>query len=777
MKTILLTLFLSCFGLWAQTPPASTDSTESASRDEILRQSVREAVAAAGTNADPASPAGAPPLATTNASTGTAAAQAQPAMPAFPSSSPFKRFQKRPIPALANATNVMANNLPANNPLSALVATNAVPGSIAGQPSNNSVPPRFPQTPGAGNPNTASTGPVESIVPAGEIDFPDIGIDQVLEVYAKLVDRTVLHAPLPPVKISLKTQTPLTRTEAIQALNSILAMNNITMINVGDKFVKAVPVNLSTTVGAPFSSRNLNQLPENDDYITQIVQLKYIKPKDIVPVLAPLANIQNSILPIDDNNILIIRDYTSNVKRMLELIKQIDVTVPLDFDSEVIPIKYAQASDIASALSSLGGGTGTSIGKGSSVGSGAQRSGGLGMGTPGSMGGGAGMGTPGTMGSPGMGQNQYGGAGNMGGNRTTSFQDRLSNLVKKAGAQGDFQVLGQTKVIADQRTNSLLVFASKQDMEMIKKIINQLDIVLAQVLIEAIIMEVNLDNSHNVGVSYVQNNANPSKIGNYFQGLAGLNNGAFLNNGSFATSVGTNLAGSLPPGFSYLANFGNDFSATVTAIANDSRINVLSRPRIQTSHGVPASIQVGQSVPEVTGTYFGGINGAASSQYQQQFVGISLQVTPLINPDGLVVMDINQQVQALGPSYTIDGNPVPSTTQRNAQATVSVRDRDTIILGGMISSSVNSTHAGVPVLKDIPVLGYLFRSTSVDKQRVELIVLIHPTVLPTPESAAIVARQERDRLPGVKRAEAEEQSDANLRLKEAEKIKVPAERQ
>ena len=556
-------------------------------------------------------------------------------------------------------------------------------------------------------------------------------------------------------------------------------MNQITMIDVGDKFVKAVPVNLAPAQGEPFSTRDLSQLPEADEYVTHIVQLKYIKPKDIIPVLAPLANIQNSILPIDDNNILIIRDYASNVKRMLELIKQIDVTVPLDFDSEVIPIKYAQASDIASALSSLGGGTGTSIGKGSKVGGGASPSGGMGMGMGTGMGNtggyganGMGTGTPGTMGAGGM--NNTMGGGNTGGSRTTSFQDRLSSLVKKAGAQGEFQVLGQTKIIADQRTNSLLVFASKQDMEMIKKIIAQLDIVLAQVLIEAIIMEVNLDNSHNLGVSYVQNNS--SKIGNYFQGLAGLNNGTFLSSSSFA-NAGTNLTASLPSGFSYLANFGNDFSATVTAIANDSRINVLSRPRIQTSHGVAASIQVGQSVPEVSGTYFGGINGAASSQYQQVFVGISLQVTPLINPDGLVVMDINQQVQALGPNYTIDGNPVPSTTQRNAQATVSVRDRDTIILGGMISSSVNSTHAGVPVLKDIPVLGYLFRSTSVDKQRVELIVLIHPTVLPTPEAAALVATHERNRLPGVKAAEAEEQRDYNNRLKESEKVKVPDERQ
>ena len=305
---------------------------------------------------------------------------------------------------------------------------------------------------------------------------------------------------------------------------------------------------------------------------------------------------------------------------------------------------------------------------------------------------------------------------------------------------------------------------------MIKKVIAQLDVVLAQVLIEAIIMEVSLDTSHSVGVSYIQKNA--STPGNYFSGIGAVNNGTFLSPNNFIGS-GTNGQPNVPAGLSYLANFGGDFDATLTAIANDSHINVLSKPRIQTSHGVAATLQVGQQVPIVSGTYFGGLNGQASSQYTEQFVGISLQVTPLINPDGLVVMDISQNVQQLGPNYTIDGNPVPSTTQRSAQATVSVRDRDTIVLGGMIQTTKNVSNAGVPLLKDIPGIGFLFRSSSSDSQRTELIVLIRPTVLPTPEAAALVATHELDKLPAVKAAEAEERNDAAKRMKAAEKIKMP----
>ena len=176
---------------------------------------------------------------------------------------------------------------------------------------------------------------------------------------------------------------------------------------------------------------------------------------------------------------LIIRDYAANVKRMLELIKQIDVTVPLDFDSEVIPIKYGKASDIASALSSLGaGGGGTSIGAGGRTSGSGARPGGLGG--IGGIGGGGYGGTGGIGNTIGGISTSPGGVG--GGSRPqgSTFQQRVGNLINKAAGAGDFQVFGQTKIIADERSNSLLVFANKQDMAMIKDIITKLDFVLPQ---------------------------------------------------------------------------------------------------------------------------------------------------------------------------------------------------------------------------------------------------------------------------------------------------------
>jgi general secretion pathway protein D len=745
VKTILAILLLSCSAVWAQFPEPNTNGLDKA-HEMMLRRAMR--ARAAGLTND-ASLTNMPVSGATGATT------------------PVPPTVGNPPGGPISPAGTVPGAIPAP------VATPAAGSPNPAAPVGN-VPAGLPNTPVA--PSAPAAVP-EQIIAAGEIDFPDMDLDQVLEVYAQLVGKTLLRAQLPQVKIKLRTQTPLTKTEAIQALDSVLAMNGVTIIPVGDKFIKVVPLQQAFQQAAHFNTNDASTLPEADQYVVQIIQVKNFKPSDAIQVLQPFSQIQNGLLAIDSNGILIIRDYAANVKRMLELIKQIDVEVPMDFDSEVIPIKYAQASEIASALSSLGGSTSGSIGKGASVGQGGGgggrfgNSGGIGGGIGGQGGIGGGI-NNGIQGQTGLGQPGGINSGGLG-NRSTSFGDRLNSIIKNAANAGEIKILGQTKIIADLRTNSLLVFADKQDMEMIKKIIAKLDVVLAQVLIESVIMEVTLDKGNNIGFSY--NQTSFSTPGNYFSGVGAINNVGYLNPANVLNANASSNA--LASGLSYFGNFGNDFQATLTAIATDDRINVLSRPRIQTSHGVAATIQVGQTVPEVSGTYFGGINGQASSQYQQQFVGISLTVTPLINPEGLVVMDIQQQVQALGPNYTIDNNTVPSTTTRSASSTVSVRNKETIILGGMISSTKSTSHSGVPLLKDIPGLGYLFRSSTDSNQRVELIVLIHPTVLDTPEAAAIVATQEQNNMPGVKAAFRDNQIQENRLLKEADKIVVPKTRE
>ncbi|HWD92328.1 MAG TPA: secretin N-terminal domain-containing protein [Verrucomicrobiae bacterium] len=631
--------------------------------------------------------------------------------------------------------------------------------------------------------SAATNAQPEPLLPELSVNFHAAPIDLVLQTYADFVHRTLLRSPNVNAQttITLVQQNALTKTELIEAMDAVLAMNNIAMVPIGDKFVKVVPLADAGGAGGKINEMNESMLPEFGPFETHVVQLKYTKPSEMVPILQQFTKTPAAVLPIEGSGMVVLRDTAENVRRMMEMIARLDTSVPAEIESEVIPIKYALASDIANALNSIsgtGGGTtfgGSASGRTGSLGTSRTTGTGNGRGFGGNVGSGGynngGIGQQGSVGGLGGGA---GGLGSAGGSASPSFTDRVKSLIQRAdtGGKGEFQILGQTKIIADERMNALLVFASHDDMQRVKDIVKKLDVVLAQVLIEAIIMEVTLDNSRTIGVSAAQN---PS--GNHNVYVGGFNNGQsffqFPGSSGDSNSFPGNVTGALPGNmFSYWANFGNNVQVALQAAESEGRVNVLSRPRIQTSHGVEADLFVGETIPYVDSTTAGAFGGTGVyNSYQQQQIGITLKVKPLINPDGLVVMDIYQEASEPGPASTavnINGTAVPTINQRQASATVAVKDRDTIILGGMISTTQSKTKSGVPYLKDIPVLGNLFRSTANTEERVELIVLIRPTVLPTPEAAAAVAAAEQRRLPGVRRAEAEIHAEEAARLKQAD---------
>ena len=627
-------------------------------------------------------------------------------------------------------------------------------------------------------PALAGSAPVAAEVPAYSYNFQGVEVNQVLDLYADLVGRTVLRAGLPQASIVLHTQSLLTKTEAIQALQAVLALNGIALVNVGDKFVKALQSGDAGGSGAEFNNLSASQLPDLGSYVTHIVQLKYVKPTEMIPIIQPFAKLQGSILAIDSNGILVLRDYAENVKRMLEMIEQIDVSVPAEFISEVIPIKYAMADDIANALSSLGGGggNGVSIG-GSSAAAPISGIGGRSGGTTGSSG--LGGSYPGGTANQSRG---FGAQANSSGTPTAgnTFQQRLQSIINRtsgSGQQDQIQLFGQTKIIADQRANALLVFATREDMATIKTIIGKLDVLLSQVLIEAVIMDITMGHQFNFGVSAAQNpksfQGNNTNILQNILGGGGMNNGQsfynFLNGGVGSNTASSVFGNGLPSGLSYFGNIGPTWDVAVQAAESDSSVTVIQRPRIQTSQAKPAQFFVGSTVPYVTGTYYGGgYNGGNSSQYNQLSVGVELDVTPFINPDGLVVMDINQEIDDIANYTSIDGNQVPNTDTRRLSSEITVKNGDTVMLGGFIRSDKTKTKSGVPFLQDIPILGNLFSSRQDSKDRQELIVMMRPTVLKTPEIAAANTIKEEQRLPGVSAAEADNVA-SEQKLTEAER--------
>lgn len=730
-----------------------------------------DATQPATNTAAPATTVEAQPVVTPPAATFPAVPAAQPAVPQIPI--PGTGRTQNPIPAPG------APGIPATTTAST-TSTNAVAAE-------------------APNPVNPALNPNENI-PAGTIALQGMAIDQFFDLYSLYSGRTILrpYAIPAPQGLTLKSQTDLTRREVVEAMDGVLALNNITMIPVGDKFVKAVPSNIADKEGMAISKATTDEIPMTEQFITKIVKLKTAKPTEIAPTLQGLAKTATAVTPIDSNQTLILRDYSSNVRRMMEIIEKIDVTPESDFTLEVLPIKYGKVGDIYATMNALiqggGGGAvggttaGTAAGTagtrpvggfgGNRGGFGGNRFGGGGYSPYGGYGG-YGSSYGGSYNRSGYG---YGGYSPMNvdnqqvtpqqvapgaspGAAQGSFQARLNQIVNKAANPDQVKILENAQIVPDERSNKLLIFSNKRDMAMITNIVSKLDVMLAQVLIEAIILEVKLGDSLKLGVSVAQN---PKQFGQDFAGAGAANNGQLL-------SSLTNFPAGSPSGFSYFGTV-KDFNVAINAIAQDNEINIISRPRIQTSHAIPGFFFIGETVPYVTGVYdygYAAVGGslATRSQIQQQEIGLSLDVTPFITPEGMVVMDIGENFQQRGQDVIIDGNPIPLVNTRQAAATLTVRNGDIIMLGGFITESRSKSKSGVPFLKDIPGLGALFRSSNNSNDRTELILLMKATVLDTPESAAFLAETERLQLPGVRNAEREFGESEAKRLKKVEKKK------
>ena len=713
--TLVLILFLTALGLWAQTPPTLTPAQ-------------------------------------------------------------MRQLQLQRLRALTNNAAGASAGAPATDPANSMTT----PDASANSPGSDAAPG------GEAAGYRVQTG--SEAAPGGEAagykyNFPGVDVGQVLDIYADLVGRTLIRGQVPQASITLKTQSPLTKTEAIEALQAVLALNGITLINIGDKFVKVLPPDQAAGGGGSLDSTDAEHLPPMGSYITHIVQLQHVKPSAMAPLIQPFGRLPNSISPIDDNGILVIRDYAENVKRMLEMIARIDISVPAEYISEVIPIRYAKVDDIANALNSLGGSGGATVSIGSSTASPpisgiANRPAGTQLGGMGSTMPQTGVNGVNNMATSPLGQRPTTANPNGTPSSSTPFQARLLNIINRAGEAGGgqqpIQLFGQTKIIPNESSSSLLIYATRQDMDAITNIIAKLDVPLAQVLIEAVIVDYTLGNTLNFGVSAAQNpkiipGSNPQ-----VQTAGGVNNGQpFFNfaqsmlSGSNSTSspfFPNNLPGGAGNSLSYFGNIGPSWNMALQAAQSDSHASIIQRPRIQTSQAIPAQFFVGSSVPYITGSY--SYNGVQNS-YSQLSVGVELDVTPFINPEGAVSMQIQQEIDAIdNPNYNNTGQP--STIKRTLNTTITVRDRDTVMLGGFIEADKSHSQSGVPFLSDIPLLGNLFSSRNDSKSRKELIVLMRPTVLGTPELAARNTYKEEQRLPGVSTAYAEDVAE-QTKLVDAER--------
>ncbi len=420
------------------------------------------------------------------------------------------------------------------------------------------------------------------------------------------------------------------------------------------------------------------------------------------------------------------------------MLTKLDSDPAAEEDFFIYPVKNGQAVDMASTLNGLFSGTTASSatanrsqyasGTGNRVsgsgnfgggGAGGFGGGGGGLGGGGGFGGGGGAGG---FGGAAGGTNRGGGTGGgiagignglAGRSATGGALGAAGGAGGAAGAGGVADLIGQVYVVADQDTNSLLIATATKYEARVKGVIEQLDRRVPQVLIKVLIAEVTHDNALDFGTDFsiLDTNRNPAGKGQFFTGTtgAGAAAAAAAANGTPSGLIATFLEGNI--------------SVTLQALAQQNKLDILSRPYILTSDNQEADITVGSEVPFITSTDIDS-NGGIHNNAQYQDIGIILTVTPHINPEGMVTMLVSPQISSLtSKTVTIQqGVELPVFDVRSADSYLTCHDGQTVVIGGMMQDQKTEAVSKIPILGDIPFIGkLLFSYNTTDKTKTELL--------------------------------------------------------
>jgi len=295
-----------------------------------------------------------------------------------------------------------------------------------------------------------------------------------------------------------------------------------------------------------------------------------------------------------------------------------------------------------------------------------------------------------------------------------------------------------TKIFPDEITNSLIILTTPSDYPLIEEAIKKIDTVPRQVLIEVLVAEVTLGDKLRFGIEwFLKSHFN---IGNTeLTGFTGFGSDQL----SFDTENPLSTSN-----FTFAAvDTADVVRGLLQSLASESKVKVLASPHILVSDNREAKIQVGKQVPVQTSTSTTA-SGETVTSIQYRDTGVVLTVKPQINESGLVSLEIKQEVSSVDPEAGVSGNPIISN--RTAETNIVAQDKQTIVIGGLIQENESTVREGIPLLKDIPILGLFFGYTSKEKQRTELVVMITPRVVRSIDEAGLVTEEFQNKLKGLK---------------------------
>jgi general secretion pathway protein D len=595
------------------------------------------------------------------------------------------------------------------------------------------------------------------------LDFDNVNIETFVKFVSELTGKNFIIDEKVKGKVTILSPKKIPLRDVYKVFLSVLEINGFATVPVGN-MIKIVPSVVAREKSLETRIKKDTSDPD-DRMVTQIIALERANPDEVKRVLDPIISKSSSVLAYPPAGILIITDYLSNIRRLQEIVKALDVEGAGE-QITYLPLLNASASEVAKSLTNVF----------------QQRRPNL---------------TPIRI-VPDARTNSMiifaSVADTESVRRLVAMMDKdvprgesniqvyrlqnsiaedlakvLNSIIKEPGSATS-SVAGtagaavqrvatpvvskNVQIVPDKATNTLVIMAEREDYKVLENIIKQLDVPRAMVYIEALIMEVNTTKDFKLGVEWsgVKDTGHVSGIdGSKSAAFVSSNTSVFSGLTNTATTAGTLLG--FPSGFSMgIVGVGikigdvlfPTIGAMVQAYKSDSDVSILSTPQLLTLDNEEAEINVGSNVPYLTrqdSTASTTTNAVNYNTYEYKDVGVILNITPHINEENFVRLKISQQVTKVTSGAD---NATPTTLKRTAKTTVVVKDSETVVIGGLVGDGTDDGITGVPLLSDIPLLGWLFKTKTVKREKTNLYIFLTPHIVRTQKEAASLYQSKRE---------------------------------
>ena len=543
---------------------------------------------------------------------------------------------------------------------------------------------------------------VTSRGPASTVRFADARLEDVLVALGQMIGLTIVTTDVPEKRISLTTNAPVQAAELRSMLESLLESHGLVMVRNGSvaQVVPAAQLPSGSQLGVGFDMPD----PPPLGVVSRLVPLQHIRAEEGVAALRPIAGPNARLEAISRSNAILITDRGTNVARYLDLLRRLDVATQAEdgLRTYVVKLRYASSDDLAGVLGQLYGAVVASPRRSSLDDQALSRN---------------------------VGAFRDREVETMRQRRELQPPVSTSSVPTRDSARGPGTLLGQTTIVSSPPGNALVIRTAPSNIALLRETIDSLDTRPVQVLLEVTVAEVVLGRGTEFGVNWAAATGGTSSNG-------GVQFGAPI------------VPDSLDPIQDFVGRVTRlgkvDVRAVLRTLASTSTVNVLSTPEVLAVNNREARILVGSKVPFIASTRLGN-DVAIDRAVQYQDVGTQLTLIPTISDDGYVSVQLLQEVSSLTNQTVQAALNAPVITTREAATRAIVRDGQTVVIGGLIGTTEERIDSGIPLLKNLPLLGYLFKRQTTSRSRTELAIFITPYIVRTDAEADALFERARER--------------------------------